>query len=386
MQAIVQRRRYIVAALVAVTALLLAVMQPWQFGEATAQDRGRSGGQGQGAPPSGNVAPHFEVDPFWPKPLPNDWILGQVAGIDVDAQGHIWLVQRPGSLDDSERGLELGRSDCCLPAPPVMQFDADGNVLQAWGGPGEGFDWPENEHGLFVDDDGFVWIAGNGSDDHQVLKFTASGEFVMQIGEAGVTGGDGDTEHLGRPADMSVDTEAREVYIADGYSNHRVIVFDSDTGEFKRMWGADGVDPTSPDNDFGNPVHCAVLTDDGLVYVCDRPNNRVQVFERDGTFVREFEIAPETGGLGTTWDVEPSADRGQTFLYDADGENNHIWVLLRETDEVLGSFGRHGRYAGQFHWVHNVAVDQRGNLYTAEVDTGKRAQKFVFRGYRPAGR
>lgn len=333
-----------------------------------------------------NVAPKFQVDPNWPKPLPNDWILGQVAGVAVDADDHVWIVQRPGSLDPTERGLDEGTAMCCRAAPPVMEFDSQGNLLQAWGGPGEGFDWPENEHGLFVDHLGNVWIAGNGTDDHQVLKFSHDGTFLLQIGEAGVTGGDSDTEHLGRPADTMVDPDTNEVYVADGYLNRRVIVFDADTGEFRRMWGAGGVEPTDPANDFGNPVHCVFLTEDDLVYVCDRPNNRVQVFQEDGTFLREFTIRPETLGLGSAWDVDASTDRRQTFLYDADGTNNVIWILRRATEEVLTHFGRHGRYAGQFHWVHNVAVDSKGNIYTAEVDNGKRAQKFEFRGHAPIGR
>jgi NHL repeat len=337
-----------------------------------------------------NVAPTFQVDPFWPKPLPNNWLLGQVAGIAVDAEDDIWIIQRPASLTEDEAGAaqDPPRSDCCIPAPPVIEFDSDGNVLQAWGGPAPGYDWPENEHGIFVDYKGNVWIAGNGDNDHQVLKFTQDGTFLLQIGEAGVTGGSNDTEHLGNPADTEVDPEANEVYVADGYLNKRVIVFDADTGEYKRHWGAYGEppsdDPNAPEgSQFGNPVHCVRITDDGLVYVCDRANNRVQVFEKDGTFVKEFEIEPDTLGNGSTWDVDVSQDRRQTFLYDADGENNYVWILRRESDEILSTFGRNGRQAGQFHWVHNLVVDSRGNIYTAEVDTGKRVQKFRFRGFRP---
>jgi sugar lactone lactonase YvrE len=348
-------------------------------------------GGDQGGGRKGRVAPRFVVDPFWPKPLPNQWLLGQVAGIAVDAEDHIWIVQRPRSLTEDEAGAaqDPPRSDCCVPAPPVMEFDSKGNVLQAWGGPAAGYEWPENEHGIFVDHEDNVWIAGNGENDHQVLKFTHDGTFLLQIGRAGTTGGSNDTELLGNPADTEVDPDTNEVYVADGYLNKRVIVFDADTGEYKRHWGAYGEppsdDPNAPEGtQFGNPVHCVRITDDGLVYVCDRANNRIQVFEKDGTFVREFEIEPDTLGNGSTWDVDVSHDRRQTFLYNADGENNYVWILRRASDQILTTFGRNGRYAGQFHWVHNLVVDSRGNMYTAEVDTGKRVQKFRLRGFRSA--
>jgi DNA-binding beta-propeller fold protein YncE len=339
------------------------------------------GGQSGG----GRGTPRFVVDPFWPKPLPNNWLLGQVAGIAVDSEDHIWIVQRPASLTEDEAGAaqDPPRSDCCLPAPPVIEFDRKGNVLQAWGGPGRGYDWPENEHGIFIDHAGFVWIAGNGDNDHQVLKFTQDGTFVRQIGRAGRTGGNNNTRLLGQPADMEVDPETNEVYIADGYLNNRIIVFDARTGRYQRHWGAYGERPSDNPNaprQFGNPVHCVRITNDDLVYVCDRANNRIQVFEKDGTFVREFEIEPDTLGNGSTWDVDVSPDRRQTFLYNADGENNYVWILKRAADKILTTFGRNGRYAGQFHWVHNIVVDSKGNIYTAEVDTGKRVQKFELRG------
>ncbi|HSK41226.1 MAG TPA: hypothetical protein VK943_15775 [Arenibaculum sp.] len=336
-------------------------------------------------------APKYEVDAQWPKPLPNQWILGQVAGIAVDSQDHIWLIQRPGSLTEDEMGAALDppRSICCIPAPPVMEFDAAGNFIQGWGGPGEGYQWPVNEHGIFVDHKDNVWIAGNGDDDHQVLKFTRDGQFLMQIGEAGVTGGSNDTEHLGRPADIEVDPETNEAYIADGYQNRRVIIFDADTGDYKRHWGAYGRPPTdgeladydpnaeSPSDTFRNPVHCVRIADDDLVYVCDRVNNRIQVFQKDGSFVKEFVLNKPTLGNGSIWDLDVSPDEAQTYLFNADGENNQIQTLLREDGQVVDAFGRNGRYAGQFHWIHNLALDSQGNIYTAEVDTGKRAQKFT---------
>jgi DNA-binding beta-propeller fold protein YncE len=332
------------------------------------------------------MAPRFVVDPFWPKPLPNRWLLGQVSGVAVDRHDHVWIVQRPKSLTEDERGAALSppRSLCCLPAPPVMEFDADGKLLQAWGGPGAGYDWPANEHGIFVDHHDNVWLAGNGEKDHHILKFTRTGRFLMQIGKPGASTGDADTHHLRRPADTRVDPATNELYVADGYGNHRVIVFDAATGAYKRHWGANGRPPGEPRvKPFGNPVHCVRIANDGLVYVCDRRNNRIQVFRRDGAFVKEIALAPETRGSGAVWDVDFSVDRGQTYLYAADGENNHVWMLQRDSGRVLSRLGRNGRYAGQFHWIHNLAVDSKGNLYTAEVDSAKRVQKFVNQGLSP---
>jgi DNA-binding beta-propeller fold protein YncE len=226
-----------------------------------------------------------------------------------------------------------------------------------------------------------VWIGGNGERDHQVLKFTRDGAFVLQIGRAGATGGDADVRHLGRPAEARVDPTTNEVYVADGYGNHRVIVFDAATGAYRRHWGANGQPPGAPGvRPFRNPVHCVRLARDGLVYVCDRANNRIQVFRKDGTFVKELTVAADTRGNGAVWDVDFSPDRAQTYLYTADGENNHVWTLLRESGRILTRWSRHGRYAGQLHWVHNLAVDSKGNVYTTEVDNAKRVQKFVYRG------
>jgi hypothetical protein len=327
-------------------------------------------------------APVFEVDPFWPKPLPNDWLMGQAAGVAVDKSNHVWVVQRPKSLTDDEKGATLTppRSLCCRPAPPVLEFDQAGTLVQSWGGPAAGQPWPDNEHGIYVDDQDNVWLAGNGPKDGMILKFTRAGKLLLKIGEPGIVGDDTDTKHLNRPANMIVDPATRELIVADGYGNHRVIVFDADTGAYKRHWGANGRPPgDSSVKGFANPVHCVRLSRDGLLYVCDRTNNRIQVFRKDGTFVREFVVAPETRGAGSTWDLDLSTDGPQTHLYAADGENNQVWMLLRESGQILGSFGRNGRSAGQFHWIHNMAVDATGNIYTTEVDTGKRAQKFVLK-------
>jgi hypothetical protein len=338
--------------------------------------------------------PRFQVDAAWPKPLPNQWIMGQAAGVAVDAQDHVWVIQRPRTLTDDEKALTLSppRSKCCRPAPPVMEFDAEGNLIKAWGGPGEKYDWPQNEHGITIDANGFVWIGGNGESDGQYLKFTRAGEFVLQIGKSGPQTNSNDTARLGRPADAEVDPGTNEVYIADGYFNRRVIVFDANTGAYKRHWGAYGKKPTDeklPAYDpaaaqFGNPVHCVKIARDGLVYICDRSNNRIQVFHKDGGFVKEFVIEKDTLGPGSVWDLDFWIDPSQTFLLNADGSNNEVRTLRRDTGEIVGAFGRNGRNAGEFHWVHNLAVDSKGNIYTTEVDTGKRAQKFRHVG--PAAR
>jgi hypothetical protein len=332
--------------------------------------------------------PYYLVDPFWPKPLPNNWILGQVSGIDVDANDRVWIVHRPASLSEREVGASLDPplSKCCFAAPPVLSFDQHGNVLSAWGGPGEGYDWPRSEHGIHVAD-GFVWLAGNGDGDSQILKFTTAGEFVMQIGRADRGTGSNDFENLGRPADLHVDRDAREVYVADGYGNRRVIVFDSETGAYKRHWGAYGNAPHDdpmpayspsgpPSSQFGSPVHCVEMSNDGFVYVCDRVNNRYQVFTKDGTFVAEAFFERETLLSGSVSNLALSTDPSQQFLFIVDGTNNELRIVSRDAAETLARLGRPGRSAGQFHVVHDVAIDSAGNLYTTEVNTGQRAQKF----------
>jgi len=337
--------------------------------------------------------PRFQVDPFWPKTLPNNWIMGQAAGVAVDAQDHVWVVQRPRTLTDDEKAASLNppRTKCCVPAPPVLEFDQEGNLVQAWGGPRTGYDWPQNEHGIHIDPKGFVWIAGNGEQDGQILKFTREGQFVLQIGKPGPQTNSSDVSRLGRPANMQVDPGTNEIFVADGYFNHRVIVFDADTGAYKRHWGAYGKPPTdeklppyapsaAPAAQFNNPVHCVKIAQDGLVYVCDRTNDRIQVFRKDGTFVKEFFIEKSTLANGSVWELALWPDANETYLMNADGANNEVRTIVRETGEVVGAFGRNGRQAGEFHWVHNLAIDSRGNIFTTEVDTGKRAQKFLLRG------
>lgn len=408
-----------------------------------------------GAIAEGN-APEFEVDPSWPKPLADNWLIGQVGGLAVDRNDNIWILQRARTLTGDEAGAtdafdadgnpitdadgnpvdELGNArpygpiaGCCEPAPAVMQFDPEGNLLQAWGGPADpgfvgpggrcdpadGCTWPAGEHGIFVDHNDNVYISGNGTGaggslwaathgpNSQVLKFSNDGTFLLNIGDPGNpaatsndTGGAANgTPQVWRAADMEVDPKTNELYIADGYGNHRVLVVDADTGMYKRHWGAYGANPVDDaaadalgdygaDRDAGvtpqyfrNPVHCVRITRDSRVYVCDRVNDRIQVFKTDGTFIREAFIRPETLGNGSVWDLDTSADRRQSCLHNPDGTTQQIDTLSRRSLNVLASFGRNGRNAGQFHWVHNLATNSDGNIYTAEVDTGKRAQKFV---------
>jgi DNA-binding beta-propeller fold protein YncE len=337
----------------------------------------------------GAAVPQFQVDATWPKPLPHNWILGQVGGIAVDRFDRIWIVQRPNSLTPRERAAEQNppTSKCCAAAPPVLVFDQSGNLLRAWGGPGEGYQWPEIEHGIYIDTQDFVWLAGSGKTDGQILKFTMDGKFVAQIGKSGSGNDSNSTERLGSPADIAVDTAAREVFVADGYANRRVVVFDSETGVYKRHWGAYGKKPSddktppydparSPSPQFGNPVHCVRIDKDGFVYVCDRTNDRLQIFRKDGTFVSEHFYEKSTLGTGSVYELVFSPDKEQKFIYMADGANGEIRILDHASKEILGRFGRVGRQAGQFTALHNIAVDRHGNIYTAEVNTGQRVQKF----------
>ena len=338
--------------------------------------------------------PHYKVDPFWPKELPNNWVVGQIGGMAVDSDNHIWVLQRPGSDTPDEISADPSsprRAMCCFPAPPVLVFDTEGNLLKSWGGSGKGYDWPDVEHGIYVDRARNVWIGGNGSKDRQVLKFTNDGKFLKQIGHPSKEpANSADTTLLGRPAGLEVDEGAHELYISDGYLNKRVIVFDSDTLAFKRMWGGYGNVPNDADpgpykyqsnapidQQFRSPVHCAHISNDGLVYVCDRANDRVQIFTKQGMFLKEFFVRPETLEPGTVCDLAFSHDPGQEYLLVADDTNNVIWTLRRSDGTVLGMMGHNGRNAGQFHAIHQLVSDSAGNLYEGEVETGKRVQKFV---------
>ena len=353
--------------------------------------------------------PAYAVDPVWPKPLPNRWILGAVAGVDVDEHDHVWLVHRPSTLQPNET-RSIWRA-----APPVLEFDAEGNLLSAWGGPdAPRYEWPDLEHGILVNGDD-VWLGGGGEKDAQILKFTRQGTFQLQIGHKGKGRGSNDTENLGGTASMTLDRAANELYVADGYVNHRVIVFDAKTGAYKRHWGAYGkrpddsyftqtgeklpspfsgavqnenrpsqYDPEGPPPPQFRIVHSVRIATDGLVYVCDRTNDRVQVFRKDGTFVKEAFVAKKTLGSGSVWDVVFSTDPAQKFLIINDGTNQQIWILDRNTLQVLSAFGHAGHQAGEFYGAHVMAGDAKGNLYIGETYEGKRVQKFTYRGLAPA--
>jgi hypothetical protein len=339
-------------------------------------------------------APRFEVDPLWPKPLPNNWLMGWTIGVWVDEQDYVWVIHRgAGGLNNNEKGAELNPpiAECCRTAPPILVFDPEGNLVRSWGGPGPGYEWPQSNHGIHVDYKGNVWIGGNGEKDAQILKFTKDGKFLLQVGHFGRNGGSNDQENFGRVAKIWVDPKTNEAYIADGYLNKRVAVIDADTGKMKRYWGAYGnkpddtnlgpYDPKAPPaQQFRNPVHCIERANDGLVYVCDRQNNRLQVFQPDGTFVKEAFFAKNTLGSGSVWDIVFSKDPSQKFLMLADGQNERVRVILRETLEELTSFGDGGRQPGQFYGVHSIASDSKGNLYTTETYEGKRVQKFIYKG------
>ena len=420
--------------------------------------------------PAGASAPGFVVDPSWPKPLPNNWRISQVGGIAVDQQDNVWVYHRPRALESSaaaglgvagtnEAGIPvdgLGNprafteqiSGCCVPAPSVLKFDTEGNLLDAWGGPADpgfleekcreedGCFWPAREHGIFVDHNDFVYISGNGQnftgqfpwaatfgDDSHILKFTSDGDFVYQIGYAGMEAPDSENVDGGpdqRPqpylvADMSVDPETNRLYVADGYGNRRILIVDAETGQYVGHFGAygqnpvddpDGTDidpydagPWAADYQAGNlmpmffrsPLHCAILSVDGLLYACDRGNNRIQIFDVDEVgspctnpnaapgqcgFVGEIHVAPHTAS-GTAGSAALSTDPGQTCLYVADLANGTFYVINRENLTELDRIGRSGRQIGEFHWIHALAVDSAGNVYTGEVDSGQRIQKFL---------
>jgi hypothetical protein len=348
---------------------------------------------------SSQGAPEFRVDPSWPI-VPNGWVLGEVTSVSVDRNDNIWVLHVPQSIPEAQRAKA---------APPVLQFDAAGRLLASWGGPDGGAEWLGREHGIFVDADDFVWLGGRagwpranppGNSDDMIMKYTMAGELVLQIGRRGASTGNLDTNNVHQATDLFVDTEANEVYAADGYGNKRVIVFDSDTGAFKRMWGAFGNPPpatfaanaptpqpqTTPEGppEFGLP-HAIKVSRDGVVYVADRINNRIQMFTRDGSFLRQVrvtnagsDVVPVPAGFAF------SPDERQQLLYVVDSGAMRVVIFERATMSQIGAVGTRGANAGQFDIVHHMAVDSKGNLYTAEIVNQRRAQKFVLgSGARP---
>lgn len=340
--------------------------------------------------------PVFEVDSSWPK-LPNDWVVGVVSSVTVDRRDHVWILHRPRSVKDELKSRA---------APPVLEFDANGKFVNAWGGAAQGYDWPVTEHGITVDGKDIVWVGGSGITDDFLLKFTLQGKFVKQFFGKGQSKGNADTSALNRPSDAAIHSKTNQVFVSDGYGNRRVIVLDADTGAFKRMWGAFG---NPPDNgppagapggggggrgqapppfpaegpgsqQFGNPVHSVKISNDDLVYVADRANRRVQVFTLEGKYVAQVFINRTVPSQGTAAGLAFSPDAQQRFLYVSDLGNSHMAVLNRKTLEVLYQFGAKGAKPGEFQAPHLLSVDSKGNLYTAEVNPGNRAQKFLLKG------
>jgi hypothetical protein len=367
------------------------------------------------------MVPKFEVDPFWPKPLPNNWRLGQVIGAAVDSQDNVWIVHRPATLDQKESYKTRNEADCCTAAPDVVEFDPKGNVIRSFGKL-EGHDWPSSNHGITVDKDGNVWLGANGArqpgppagsaaqfapvapgaaaegggergtyHDSFILKLSPEGKFLGEIGHANSSKGSMDTDNVKGVAQIRFLPGSNDLVAADGYGNRRISVWDPNTLKLKRLWGAYGKPPSDeplPHYDvdspsFGNPVHCAQPSNDGLIYVCDRTNNRIQVFKYDGTYVKQFTLEVDTKGDGALWEIAFSGDTQQKFMYIADGANEKIHVLDRQTMKEIYWFGGGGRQPGQFYAVHSIVTDSKGDIFTTETYHGQRVQKFIYKGLVP---
>lgn len=361
-------------------------------------------------PAKGSMMPAFTYDPSWPKELPNKWILGSIGAVFVSADDHVWIAQRPGSTTNlSERFGLQGYSECCFPAPPVIELDQAGAVVQAWGlihdnkgvplgpqvsGPYPDGAWPTSEHGIAVDARGYVWVDSSTAPS-SLLKLSRDGRLLLRIGQQQAKTSS-DTVNLGGPTSMLVDPKTNELFVADGYENRRVVVFDAETGAYKRHWGAYGKPPSAdqaPGTQEGavfdvaarrqqfDHVHCLAEDRDGVLYVCDRANNRVQLFRKDGSYLKEVFIAPNTKAFGSVMSVAFSPGT-QEFMYVADGANHKVWILRRDTLELLGSFGGKGagRGGGQMLVLHTMGVDSKGNLYLGETIPGNRIQRFTFAG------
>ena len=353
-------------------------------------------------PAAAQDVPSYEFDPTWPKPLPNNWIIQSVTGMFVDSDDNIWVLNSPRSITDVESYAETDPplAECCARPPAILKFDQEGNLLSSWGGPGHAPGWPRNEHTIFTDSEGNVWIAGSQAGD-TLMKFTSDGQLISDFGKRGprfdgpATQQQQDNQQtdllLRGVAAATLDEEAREIFVADGYLNKRILVFDLDTGAFKRGWGAYGMpldeignDLTPPHDPSGPPlreyrpaVHCVQIANDGLVYVCDRGGNRVQVFNKQGEFQKEFIIANDTLMRGSVASVSFSPDPEQRFIFVGDIMNSAVWILNRQTGEIVGRFGRRGYNGGQFMLLHIAVSDSQGNIYTGEVAASGRIQKFI---------
>ena len=355
--------------------------------------------------------PVFEVDAKFPT-MPDKMLLGGVGGATADSHGNVWVFHRPHTLEEGN-ATENGWG----PAPPVIEFSPTGKYLQAWGGPSKSgeYQWfnrgglysahvecqsctkerrtngdgrpGSGEHGIFIDQSDNVWLTGNGDGDGHILKFSKDGKFLLQIGKGGVEPDSSDTSHLSRPASLAV--FRNEVFVADGYGNRRIVVFDATTGAYKRHWGAYGNKPddkaskarvpTGQGPQQFNTPHGITVSNDGIVYVSDRANNRVQSFRLDGTFLKEGFVKRGSQGTGTAFGVALSPAPEQRFLYVADGSNERIAILDRASLEEIGQIGGPGRKAGEFFHIHSLGVDPQGNLVTGESQ-GYRVQKFIYKG------
>jgi DNA-binding beta-propeller fold protein YncE len=337
------------------------------------------------------TAPAFKVDPSWPLEMPNNWILGAVTGVFVDAKNHVWVTHLPETLTEEELSMvqKPPIATCCQAAPTVLEFDPTGKIVQGWGtGPMDDTStWPRNPHGIFVDHNNFVWVGSY--QHHRVMKFTREGKLVLTIGQYDKNAGSGDTTLMGGPAGIWVDPKTNEAFIADGYRNRRVVVVEGATGKYLRHWGAYGAPPDDtykfdPKSMMSgelpkqfSTVHGLTGSNDGKIYVADRRGNRIQVFDQQGKYLAEKVIAPATLASGSAFVIVLSPDAQQQWLYMADGTNHKVWVLRRSDLEVVGEFGRGGRQVGQMLRPHGMSVDSQGNLYVGEASTGRRVQKFT---------
>ena len=390
----------------------LALHQHWA-GEAQAQTKA-----------AGDVmVPWFEADPYWPKPLPNNWILAMTIGVATDAKDNVWVFHRPQTLEQKESYATRKEADCCTAAPDVLQFDPSGKLIRHWGRAehrGKSYPWPSSNHGITIGPDGGVWLGGNGAyqplpppgsaaqfaprppgaepitayagpgggkyHDSFIVKFSPEGKYLAKIGSPNASKGSLDTENVRGVAQIRF--MGNEIFLADGYGNKRVSVWDATTLKFKRMWGAYGKKPDDtpiPHYDvnspqFGNPMHCAQPSNDGLIYACDRTNNRIQVFKLDGTYLRQHAVKPNTRGDGAPWEIAFSRDPQQKFMYISDGANTVIHVYDRATMKELYWFGGGGRQPGQFYAVHSIVTNSKGDIFTTETYRGQRVQKFTYKG------